>query len=148
MRPPVKHLDLIYSAITYGYSLYANHIVISLCFPFIHDCLHSKFVINSFIHYLISGDGRPSPYTERFCEYKPNKLYRHPNSPKWFISCGGGEGVSGICQRCDPAAELELNEDCQMCLYPGESKLQKSSLYILCPKHVYCGLDTTLASYF
>lgn len=70
----------------------------------------------------MTGDGKPSPYTQRFCEYKPERLYKHPNSPKWFISCGGGEGVSGICQRCGPHAELELNEDCQMCLYPGESE--------------------------
>ena len=79
----------------------------------------------------MTGDGRPSPYTEQFCEYKPEKLYKHPNSPKWFISCVGGAGVKGICQRCDPHAELELNEDCQMCLYPGQSK---SLIYFVCHK--------------
>eukprot|EP00111_Clytia_hemisphaerica_P023015 TCONS_00067729-protein len=69
----------------------------------------------------IDCDGHPSPFTLQFCEYKPNKLFKHPNHPRWFISCGGTEGnIGGTCQRCDPHHELELNEDCQMCLYPGE----------------------------
>lgn len=74
--------------------------------------------------FLFLGDGRPSDFTAQFCEYKPKRLFRHPHYPKWFISCDGATATSGICLRCDPQATLELNEDCQMCLRPGESMLQ------------------------
>ena len=77
----------------------------------------------------IKGDGRPSPFTEQFCEFRPERLYKHPNQPKWFISCVGGAGVKGICQRCGAHAELELNEDCQMCLYPGQSEQFSRNLF-------------------